>query len=281
MTSSNPSGKGLPQAFLGFESSSFVEFLEASRPELLPGRRGGEAAPGWAEVPHGTTIVAMTCEGGVVVAGDRRGTMGNVIAQRDAEKVFRADEYSAVAYAGAAAIGVELIRLFQVELEHYEKMEGRSLSFQGKANRLATLVRGNINLAAAGLVAIPIFAGFDEESGTGRIFGYDYVGGRYEERDHHGIGSGSVFALSALKKFYRPGMSADDAVLAAVQALYDAAEEDSATGGPDLARKLFPIVATVTAEGFRKLPEEEIEAISRDVVEGRMNAPGGPAAPLR
>ncbi|WP_019633860.1 proteasome subunit beta [Actinomadura atramentaria] len=263
-------------------TSSFTDFLGGYSPDLLPGSRSlPEGASAGDEIPHGTTIVAVTFPGGVVMAGDRRATAGNVIAQRDVEKVFRADEFSAIAVAGTAGLGMELVRLFQVELEHYEKREGRTLSVEGKANRLATMVRGNLAMAMQGLAVVPLFAGYDEARAEGRIFSYDPAGGRYEERDFHAIGSGSVFARGSLKKLFRRDLSADDAALACVHALYDAADDDSATGGPDLARGIYPVVAVVTAEGYRRLGEDEVGAVARAVVEGRYDAPGGPTAPLR
>src|SRR5438034_2096198 len=209
--------------------------------------------------PHGTTIVAAACDHEVVLAGDRRATLGNLIGKRDLEKVFRSDEFSAFAYAGTGSLGNEFARLFAVELEHYEKMEGRSLSLDGKANRLARMVRGNLGAAMQGLVVVPLFVGYDEDSGQGRIFSYDVVGGPYEEQRFYSIGSGSLFARGALKKLYADGMPADDVVIACVQALYDAADDDSATGGPDLTRRIFPVIATITADGFTKLPEAESE----------------------
>jgi len=233
------------------------------------------------DLPHGTTIVAATCDHGVVLAGDRRATMGNLIAKRDLEKVFRSDDFSAYAYAGTGSLGNEFARLFAVELEHYEKIEGRSLSLEGKANQLARMVRGNLGAAMQGLVVVPLFVGYDEDSGQGRIFSYDVIGGPEEEHRYYSIGSGSPFAMSALKKLYTDGMSVDDAVLACVQALYDAADDDSATGGPDLARRIFPVVATVTADGFRKLSEAEAEDVAGQVVRERLVRPDGPRAQLR
>ena len=233
------------------------------------------------DLPHGTTIVAATCDHGVVLAGDRRATLGNLIAKRDLEKVFRSDEFSALGYAGTGSVGIEFVRLFGVELEHYEKIEGRSLSLEGKANLLARMVRGNLAAAMQGLVVVPLFVGYDEDSGQGRIFSYDPFGGPYEEHRYYSIGSGSPFAMSALKKLYADGMPADDAVLACVQALYDAADDDSATGGPDLSRRIFPVVATITADGFRKLSEAEAEDVAGQVVRQRMAQPDGPRAQLR
>jgi proteasome beta subunit len=250
---------------------------------MLPGNRELPASPPAAgeHFPHGTTIVTVTFPGGVVMGGDRRATAGNMIAQRDIEKVFRADEYSAIAIAGTAGIGIEVVRLFQVELEHYEKMEGRTLSLEGKANRLATMVRGNLGMALQGLVVVPLFAGYDEERDAGRIFSYDAAGGRYEEHDHHSIGSGSVFARGALKKLFRPDLSEEEAVLVAVNALYDAADDDSATGGPDLTRRIFPVISVITADGYRRMPDEAVATQVEAMVEARMRAPGGPPAPLR
>ncbi len=271
-------GPGFPPAFLGGASSSFTEFLGDHAPDLLPANR---AAHGTVQAPHGTTIVALTFPGGVVMAGDRRATMGNIIAQRDIEKVFHADDYSCVGIAGTAGLAIELVRLFQVELEHYEKIEGTTLSFDGKSNRLATMIRGNLGMAMQGLAVVPLFAGYDLETGAGRIVSYDVTGGRYEEHSFHSVGSGSLFARGALKKLYRDDLSASDAVLASVQALYDAADDDSATGGPDLTRSIFPVVVSVTAEGFRRLPEDEVGDAVRTVVGDRMTQPGGPLAPLR
>jgi proteasome beta subunit len=281
---------GTPSGFLGLQTSSFTDFLALHSPGLLPGRVM-PAAPGdpdprvpsqaIRDLPHATTIVAAVCDGGVVLAGDRRATAGSMIAKRDVEKVFRSDEFSGMGYAGTGSLGIEFVRLFQVELEHYEKMEGRSLSLEGKANRLAFMVRGNLGAAMQGLVVVPLFVGYDEDGGRGRIFSYDVAGGPYEEQRFHSIGSGSLFARGALKKLYTDGMSAGDAVLACVQALYDAADDDSATGGPDLTRRIFPVAATITADGFRKLPAAEAEQIAEQVVRERMTRPDGPVAELR
>ena len=280
-------GKGWqPAAFLAPRIASFSDFLASNQPDLLPGARGLSLPPGTVDsdvikdLPHATTIVAAACDRGVVVAGDRRATAGNMISKRDVEKVFRSDEFSAIAMAGVASIGLEFIRLFQVELEHYEKMEGRSLSLEGKANRLGSMVRGNIALAMQGLAMIPLFAGYDEETGIGRIFSYDVAGGPYEEHRFFSIGSGSIFAKSSLKKLYSDGMSVTDAVLACVQALYDAADDDSATGGPDLTRRIFPVITTITDDGFARLSDAESADYAQQVVDGRMRLPDGPLARL-
>jgi len=268
------------------QTSSFADFLASYSPDLLPGRVPASAvspaadSPALRDLPHATTIVAATCDHGVVLAGDRRATAGSMIAKRDVEKVFRSDELSAVGYAGTGSAGIEFVRLFQVELEHYEKMEGRPLSLEGKANRLAWMIRGNLAAAMQGLIVVPLFVGYDEDAGHGRIFSYDVAGGPYEEQRFHSIGSGSVFARGALKKLYIDDMPVRDAVLACVQALYDAADDDSATGGPDLTRRIFPVIATVTADGFRKLPGAESEQYAQQVVHERMTTPDGPSAPL-
>jgi len=268
-------------AYLTVGTSSFSDFLTAAAPELLPGARGLNLSADLSrELPHGTTIVAAAYSGGVVMAGDRRATAGNMISQRDIEKVFRSDEYSCIGIAGVAGIGIELVRLFQVELEHYEKLEGRPLSLEGKANRLAGIVRANLGGAMQGLVVVPIFAGYDTDQGVGRIFSYDVAGGRYEEHRFHSIGSGSVFARGSLKKLYSDGLNESDAVTACMQALYDAADDDSATGGPDMSRRIYPIVATVTADGYQRLTDSQAGAYAESVVASRMTEPDGPAAPL-
>jgi proteasome beta subunit len=270
----------LPAAYLTPGSSSFFDFLNTQAPELLPSRRATPAAAAGDLAPHGTTIVAATFPGGVVMAGDRRATMGNVIAQRDIEKVFPADEFSCVGIAGTAGLAVEMVRLFQLELEHYEKIEGNPLSMDGKANRLATLIRSNLGMAMQGLAVVPLFAGFDLAQGHGRIFSYDVTGGRYEETAFHSVGSGSLFARGALKKLYRDDLDAEGCATALVQALYDAADDDSATGGPDLTRRIFPVVGVITVAGYRRLSDEEVAAIADRVIGARMQRPDGPAAPL-
>jgi proteasome beta subunit len=223
----------------------------------------------------------MVIDEGVALASDRRATAGNVISKRDVDKVFRCDEFSAVGIAGVLAMGLEVARLFQVELEHYEKMEGRSLSLQGKATRLAAMIRGNLALAMQGLVLVPLLAGYDPDSGAGRIFSYDPAGGPSEEHRFYSIGSGSVSAMGALKKLYADGMPASQAVLCCLQALYDAAEDDTATGGLDMARRIFPIVTMITGDGFRRLPEAEVAQAAQRVLAGRMGSPDGPTASLR
>jgi proteasome beta subunit len=275
-------------ACLSVGTSSFADFLAASAPGLLPaaapgGVVGPQAAGGQAgaDLPHGTTIVAVDFADGVIMAGDRRSTAGNMIAQRDIEKVFRSDDFSCVGISGVAGIAIELVRLFQLELEHYEKLEGRTLSLEGKANRLAAFVRGNLGGAMQGLVVVPLFAGYDEETGKGRIFSYTVDGGRYEERKFHSIGSGSVFARGSLKKLYTDGMAEGDAITMCMQALYDAADDDSATGGPDMPRRIYPVLAVITEDGFRRLTDDEAGEYAQAVVTERMESPGGPIAPLR
>ncbi|MBD0712234.1 MULTISPECIES: proteasome subunit beta [unclassified Streptomyces] len=275
----NPRSTGrLPAAFLTPGSSSFIDFLADHSPELLPG--GRKLPEGIVEAPHGTTIVAATFAGGVVLAGDRRATMGNMIAQRDIEKVFPADEFSAVGIAGTAGLAVEMVKLFQLELEHFEKVEGVTLSLEGKANRLSTMIRGNLGMAMQGLAVVPLFAGWDEGREKGRIFSYDVTGGRSEEQGFAATGSGSIFARGSMKKLYRADLTEEQATTLVVQALYDAADDDSATGGPDLARRIFPIVTVITEEGYRRLTVEESSTVARSVTERRLEEPDGPRAAL-
>ena len=253
-------------------SPSFVDALRAYAPELLEPAAG--AAGALPEVPHATTVAAMRYADGVVMGGDRRSTEGMAIAQRDIEKVFPADDYSAVAIAGAAGPAIEMVRLFQTELEHYEKIEGFPLSLEGKANKLGQMVRGNLGLAMQGLVVVPLFAGYDTRRRTGRIFRYDVTGGRWEDEDYYATGSGGRDARASLKKRYRPDMDAATAIDALVEALYDAADEDAATGGPDLIRGIFPVVATVTDEGYRRLPDAEVRKAAERIVDARARGEG-------
>jgi len=275
-SSAVPSADGrLGPAFRDVGGTSFVDFLSAHAPHLLPGGASNSSGASTVAAPHGTTIVALSYAGGVVVAGDRRATMGTVIARRDMEKVFAPDEFCAVGIAGSAGVAIEIVKLLQVELEHYEKVEGTLLSLEGKANRLASMIRGNLGNVFRGLTVLPVFAGFDLAAGTGRIFSYDVTGGCFEEFSHHSIGSGSVFARGALKKLWRPGLDREQAARTAVEALYDAADDDSATGGPDVSRRIWPSVAVLTSSGVAFLSEEEVEPVVREVVEARADNPGG------
>lgn len=229
-------------------------------PELL--RRSGMAAAldvtGSIDVPHATTCVALRYADGVVMAGDRRATSGNLISHRTMEKVVQADRYSGVAIAGAAGPAMEMIRLFQLQLEHYEKVEGEQLSLEGKANQLSQMVRSNLPAAMQGLAVVPLFAGFDIGRGIGRLFEFDVTGGRYEENDHASTGSGSLHAGTVVKLGWKPELTREEAVDLALKALFQAADEDSATGGPDLVRGIYPTMATITAEGFTALERDEI-----------------------
>ena len=254
-------------------SSSFTDFVGAASPELLPGRLGEGAA-----VPHGTTIVSANYTEGVIMAGDRRATAGNLIAQRDIEKVFPADDYSLVGIAGVAGLAVEIVRLYQVELEHYEKIEGTQLTLDGKANRLGTMIRGNLGEAMQGLAVVPVFAGFDldasDPGAAGRIFSFDVTGGRYPEQHYHAVGSGSLFARGALKKLWRPGLDRAEALRVAVEALYDAADDDAATGGPDITRGIYPVVRLATAAGTERVVEDELGEVVRALLADREARPG-------
>ncbi len=282
---------GLPPGYLSAAGSSFLDFLGQEAAHLLPGR-GLPAGSGAGLAPHATTIVAASFAGGVVMGGDRRATMGNLIASRDIDKVFAADKYSVVGIAGTAGIAGELVRLFQVELEHYEKIEGTTLSLDGKANRLAAMIRGNLGAAMQGLAVVPLFAGVDvrpdhdpttDEDAVevpaatlpGRIFGYDVTGGLYEERGYHAVGSGSLFAKGSLKKTWNQRMGEDEVVHAVVEALYDAADEDSATGGPDMVRGLMPSVFVVTGAGTVRLTDDAVTTVASQVIAQRRDGNDG------
>ena len=209
-------------------------------------------------ITHGTTVVAVRYVDGVVMAGDRRATSGNFISHRTIEKVFPADSHSGVAISGVAGLAMEMVRLFQLQLEHYEKVEGSPLSLDGKANQLSQMLRSHMPLAMQGLPIVPIFAGFDERAGQGRLFQFDGTGGRYEERDYAATGSGSLHATTVIKLRHHDTLDLDGAVDVVVEALFQAADEDSATGGPDPVRGIYPIVASITADGFERLDDQRV-----------------------
>jgi proteasome beta subunit len=256
-------------AFLDYSNSSFAELLGRISPDLLPRAletTSDEGGPG--PVPHGTTVLALRYRDGVVMAGDRQASEGYQVAHRRIEKIFKADDLSGVGIAGAAGPAMEMARLFQTELEHYEKVEGENLSLDGKANKLGQMIRMNLPMAMQGLVVVPIFAGFDERTGTGRLFKYDVTGGRYEETDYFAQGSGGKDARDSLKKRFKRDMAREEAARVAIEALIDAADEDLGTGGPDLLRGILPSVKLITRSGFVDLPDEEIrrhcEAVLND-----------------
>ncbi|MEO8693548.1 MAG: proteasome subunit beta [Acidimicrobiales bacterium] len=227
------------------------------------------------DVPHGTTVVALRYGDGVLMAGDRRATSGNLISHRAMEKVFPADSHSVVGIAGAAGPAVEMVRLFQLQLEHYEKVEGTRLSLEGKANQLSGMIRGNLPAAMQGLVVVPLFAGYDEKRGSGRLFEYDVTGGRYEERDYAATGSGSLHGGTVIKLGFRDNLSRDESIDLAIKALFHAADEDSATGGPDLMRGIFPVVATVDRDGFRRVDDDELARRTTELLEELRSQRGG------
>jgi proteasome beta subunit len=258
--------------------SSFTDYLRREAPELLPAGIGSaDAITPSSQLPHGTTIVALKYPGGVLLAGDRRSTQGNMIAGRDVQKVYITDDYTATGIAGTAAIAVEFARLYAVELEHYEKLEGVPLTFAGKVNRLAIMVRGNLAAAMQGLVALPLLAGFDiddpDSQKAGRIVSFDAAGGwNLEEEGYQSVGSGSIFAKSSIKKLYSQVTDTDSALRVAVEALYDAADDDSATGGPDLVRGIYPTAVTIGADGASNVAEPRIAELAREVIERRTRA---------
>jgi proteasome beta subunit len=252
---------------------SFADFLRRVAPHQLPGGDPASASPVAAtgalgDVVHGTTVVAIRFERGVVMAGDRRATAGYTIASRRIEKIFPADEHSGVAIAGAAGPAVEMVKLFQTQLEHYEKVQGSALSLEGKANQLGQLVRANLNAAMMGLAVVPLFAGYDHNRHRGRVFSYDVTGGRYEELDFQSQGSGSVHARNWIKGGWRSDMSADETVELAIRSLFAAADEDVATGGPDLVRRIFPLVAVIDADGYRAFTDDDVAARSEALLSG-------------
>jgi proteasome beta subunit len=268
------SGEPWRELFVNYATSSFAQLLQRDAPHLLPAlltRRPDDTGAG-APLPHGTTVLALRYRDGVVMAGDRQASEGFQVAHRRIEKIFKADDLSAVGIAGAAGPAMEMARLFQTELEHYEKVEGESLSLEGKANKLGQMIRLNFPLALQGLIVIPIFAGFDEKAGVGRIFKYDVTGGRYEETDYYAQGSGGKDARDSLKKRFRRDLPKDDAIHVSVEALIDAADEDLGTGGPDLLRGILPSVKTITRSGFTEAAEDEIRRHCEAVLGDRERA---------
>ena len=272
-------GNALPQGVShgGVNLSSFSDFLRAQAPHLLPSGNPVAAGVPTDVAPHGTTIVALKYPGGVVMAGDRRATQGHMIASRDVQKVYITDDYTVTGIAGTAAIAVEFARLYAVELEHYEKLEGVALTFPGKVNRLATMVRGNLGAALQGFIALPLLAGYDVDDpnpeGAGRIVSFDAAGGwNFEEEGYQSVGSGSIFAKSSMKKLYSQVSDADSALRVAIEALYDAADDDSATGGPDLVRGIFPTAVLVGADGASVVDEQQIAAVCQPIIDSRSRA---------
>src|SRR5262245_40274335 len=265
-------GESWGKAFLDYSNTSFADLLRQSAPELLPGGRASASSDAEAlAVPHGTTVLALRYRDGVVMAGDRQASEGYQVASRRIEKIFKSDDLSRVGIAGAAGPAMEMARLFQTELEHYEKVEGENLSLDGKANKLGQMIRMNLPMAMQGLVVVPIFAGFDERAGTGRLFKYDVTGGRYEETDYFAQGSGGKDARDSLKKRFRRDMARDEAIRAAVEALVDAADEDLGTGGPDLVRGIYPTVKTITRSGIADVGDDEVRRHCEAVLSERGN----------
>ncbi len=259
-----------------YQGASFFELVEIDYPHLRPARIELSAEAGAVpSFPHGTTVLALRFADGVLMAGDRLATEGHRVASRDLQKVYPTDDFSLVAIAGAAGPAIEMARMLRIELEHYEKIEGEQLELEGKANKLSQMVRANLPAAMQGLVVVPIFAGYDRRRRTGRLWKFDVTGGRYEEAEFESSGSGSLYARESMKKIWRADLTRQEALRAALQALADAADEDRATGGVDLARGIFPVVYFCTAEGAREVERAEIESTFREhVLIGRQHVGG-------
>jgi proteasome beta subunit len=268
------------------DTSDFLETLRRKRPDLLtqfdrgilptqtpqvtpPSNLSGQNVANLTVngLLEGTTVLAAVYKDGLVIAGDRQAVEGFQVGERRIEKIFEIDEYSAVAIAGVAATGIEMAKLFQVQVEYYEKMEGTMLSLEGKANYLANMVRQNLGMALQGLVVVPIFTGYDQKREQGRIFKYDPIGGRYEEEDYYAIGSGGKDARATLKKRYRPGMSRDEILNITVEALWDAADEDLGTGGPDFIREIFPNIKVIDQSGVSDVPDSDVQTLFTELAE--------------
>ncbi len=260
-------GFGWQHAFADYSTSSFMDVLQRQSPHLLPRMDATDAAA--TQVPHGTTVLAMRYREGVIMAGDRQATAGFQVASRRMEKIFKSDDLSGIGIAGAAGPAMEMAKLFQTELEHYEKVEGDNLSLDGKANKLSQMVRMNLGAAMQGLAVVPIFAGYDDKASVGRLFKYDITGGRYEETDYDSQGSGSKDARDSLKKLWRRDLSREDALRVALEALIDAADEDVGTGGPDFVRGIFPTIKTISRSGFADVPEDEVRRVCETIARER------------
>ena len=264
-----------------YSSSNFIEVLRQKRPDLLapfhtgnPPTHSHQPAPLSVASPNsaldlleGTTVLAAVYDEGVVIAGDRQATDGFQVGERRIEKVYEIDKSSAIAIAGIAALAIEMARLFQVQVEFYEKIEGTMLSLDGKANSLSNWLRANLNMALEGLIVVPIFAGYDSRQAHGRIFKYDAIGGRYDESAYYAIGSGGKDARSTLKKLYRPGMSRDEILKVVSEALWDAADEDLGTGGPDLIRDIYPTIKVIDQRGISDIPDSEVKSLYTDLLD--------------
>ena len=274
---------GLDEAIMRAGNASFSRYLAQQAPDMLMSRFSIDASSPAAndiiaKAKHGTTLLATTYADGVIIAADRQVTSGSTVSSRYGEKIIPADNYSCIGTAGTAALGVEIAKLFQVELEHYEKIEGNLLSLAGKANRLSKMIYENVGMAMQGLSVVPLFTGYDPETGEAKIFSYDALGGRTEEYKYHSIGSGSIVAQGALKKLYGDNMSEEEALLVCIQALYDASEEDIYTMGVDLTRSIYPIMYTTSASGNVLVSAERVGGLMRSVIDERMRTPDGPRA---
>jgi proteasome beta subunit len=265
--------RGWDRVFNDYAGSSFVDLLRRDSPHMLPGLDPA-SQPGL-QIPHGTTVLALRYRDGVIMAGDRQATAGFQIASRRIDKIFKCDELSGIGIAGAAGPAMEMAKLFQTELEHYEKVEGDNLSLEGKANKLGQMIRMNLPAALQGLAVVPIFAGFDEKAGMGRLFKYDITGGRYEETNYDAQGSGSKDARDSLKKLWRKDMSRDEGLRTALEALFDAADEDIGTGGADLIRGIYPTVRAITRSGFIDVVEEEVRRVCEAILRDRAKSEQG------
>jgi len=254
-----------------YQGSSFSELLSVEYPHLRPNLEVNPELMRNFSVPHGTTVLAFKYADGVLVAGDRLATEGHRVASRDVQKVYPTDAHSLIAIAGAAGPAIEMARLMGIELEHYEKIEGEALELDGKANKLSQMIRQNLPAAMQGLVVVPLFAGYDLRRRIGRLWKFDVTGGRYEEAEFEATGSGGLYARESLKKVHHNRATRPEALQMAVQSLVDAADEDRATGGIDVARGIYPILNYCTADGIERESDDAIADVYRGIVERPRN----------
>ena len=253
-------------------TNDLIQILKCRQPNLLQSFSTNaqfiesiQTRGGVGQFLEGTTILSLIYADGVVIAGDRQATGGFQVGERRVQKVYEVDTHSAIAIAGVAGPCIDMAKLFQTQVEFYEKIEGSHLSLEGKASYLSNMLKSNLPLALQGLIVIPIFAGYDLKENIGRIFKYDITGGRYEQVDYYAEGSGGKDARSALKKLYRPEMKSSEALHAVLHALWDAADEDVGTAGPDFLRNIYPIVRIIDQSGITEVSPETIKSFYTDL----------------
>lgn len=248
---------------MGMQGDFFQLLKEQGYQFGVPVAAGAEA-----DIPTATTILAFKYRDGVLVAGDRRATAGNMVMYDRTDKVLEIDRHSVMAIAGVPATAYEMVRVLEHSFKYYRRTQLQELSFEGKLRAVSKLLKENVAAALAGTGAVaPIFAGYDFEQGSAKIYFYDILGAEFEGVEYAVSGSGSPTIRGILHYLNTWGeqplnqLTEEQATIQALRLLTSAAEFDSATGGVNREANLYPVIKLIAREGLRTIPDSTLKPL--------------------